>query len=102
MRKIFFAFCAVSVMFITQSVHSFELEGQWKQEVVNEKVPDSIKITKETFLGCTYKILSNTNEIIKISIQNSKKPTIIKINDENSITITTVNGDTGTYSRVSE
>ncbi|WP_297226765.1 hypothetical protein [uncultured Desulfovibrio sp.] len=102
MRKIFFAFCAVSVMFITQSVHAFELEGQWKQEVVNEKVPDSIKITKETFFGFTYKILSKENGIIKISIQNSDDPTIIKINNDDSITITTVNGDTGTYSRVSE
>ena len=102
MRKTFFAFCAVLAMLFTQSIHAFELEGQWKQGVVNKKVPETIKITQKTFSGFTYKLLSNENKIIKISIQNSRKPTIIKINDENSITITTVNGDTGTYSRVSE
>lgn len=100
MKKTIFAILFV-LTFIPNSSFASEIYGWWVPEKEYVQKHELLLITEKIFFGGSYKTLENSNNIIKISLMNSDDPTIIQINSDDKITITSVNKEKFLYRKIS-
>lgn len=91
MRMIRLLLAFIFTISIPCKVYAFDPAGWYIAEKPTTNFPTFLKITNSHFSGLPYKIINNENDLIEISITNSKKTTTIE-KKENGVSITTVRG----------
>ena len=98
MKKTLFSLLLM-VIFLNMPNTSFaeNFYGWWKSDEASQSAPHLLKITDKSFAGLKYKIIHMDNDCVKISLNNSKNTTNIKIKDDENIVMTTVRGVNVSY-----